>query len=230
VLTTVLLALTLCADPKLADFVDGAEIGPTDHFIALDSFGKYRAEQLDAKGAKAAVMRGTWSLKEDVVSVKVSSCTGPLCKDLKKDYTARVELAAERALLVESTAPGILFESGSYYCHYQGCEKRLGVTIVGKDVKQRTLNYVVDHLIDQNRPRNITVVWAGRKLTTDAGKSRIEYCTREEEKAKKGAQLVADDLAALPWVGKLETSASAEKGCFWDVKVFLADSVAPPAR
>ena len=143
-------------------------------------------------------------LKDDVVSVKLSSCAGPLCKDLKKDYTARIELAAERALLVESTAPGILFESGSYYCHYQGCEKRLGVMLVAKDAKMRTMNYLVDYLIDQNRPRKVTVVWAGKRLAADAGKTRIEYCSRELEKAKKGAQLVADDLAAIPWIGKLE--------------------------
>jgi hypothetical protein len=30
--------------------------------------------------------------------------------------------------------------------------------------------------------------------------------------------------------GKLAPTASAEKGCLWDVRVFVADDVAPPAK
>src|SRR4051812_40752651 len=103
-----LLSLALSANagnPDLAEFVDSLEIGPADHFIAFDPGGKYRAEQLDAKKAKAAELRGTWTLKDDAVSVKVTKCTGPQCKELKKDYVAHLELAAERALLVDSNAP-----------------------------------------------------------------------------------------------------------------------------
>jgi hypothetical protein len=229
-LVQALLALTVCANTPLFDFLDSSEIGPEDHFIAFDCDGKYRAEQLDKKGAKVAVMRGTWALKDDVVSVKVTGCNGTACKELKKDWSARIALTAERAMVVESSAPGVLFESGSYYCHRQGCERRVGVVLLGKGVKPRTLNHLLDYLIDQNRPRNTTVVWVGKKLDGDAGKTRIEYCTREEERARKAAQVVADDLAALPWVGRLEPSASAEKGCLWDVRVFVADDVTPPSK
>jgi hypothetical protein len=224
-----LLALTLGL-PSVQEVIDGAEIGPAQHFVAFDSAGKYRSEQLDAKGGKAAVMRGTWTLKDDVVSVKLSSCTGPACKDLKKDYTARIEIAADRAMLVESTAPGALFESGSYYCHYQGCERRVGVELLSKAAKARAVNYLADVLIDKNKPRNQTVVWWGKRLTTEAGKTRIEYCAREEERAKKGAQQVAEDLATLSWIGKLEPAVSADKGCLWDVRVFVADEVIPPSQ
>jgi len=231
-LVAALAALTLSASPTnadLAEFIDSLEIGPADHFVAFDNGGKYRAEQLDANKGKAAELKGHWSIKDDVVTVKLSACAGPQCKDLKKDYTAKVQLAAERALLIESTAPGVLLESGSYYCHYQGCEKRLGVELSSKDAKSRTMNYLLDALIDQNRSRNTTVVWWGPKMTTDAGKTRIEYCTREADKAKAGAAQVASDLAALPWIGKLDVAPSSEKGCLWDVRVFVADGVTPPA-
>jgi hypothetical protein len=228
-LAATLLALALTADPNLPDFVDALEIGPADHFVAFDSGGKYRAEQLDAKRAKLAELRGRWTLKDDTVEVKLIGCTGPSCKDLKKDYRAHLELAADRALLIQSNAPGVLLESGAYYCHYQGCEKRIGVVLASKDAKPRTMNYLLDFLIDQNRPRNSTVVWWKRQ-PGDAGKTRIEYCTREAEKAKAGAAQVAADLATLPWIGKLEPAASAEAGCLWDVRVVVADDVVPAAK
>lgn len=74
------------------------------------------------------------------------------------------------------------------------------------------------------------MVWWGKKLQEDAGKSRIETCGRDPERAKKGAELLQADLAELPWLGKLEISPSAEAGCLWDVRVTIADDVVAPSR
>jgi hypothetical protein len=220
------------------DFIEGAEVGTADAYVALESKGKYHAEKID-KAAGKTVLKGTWKLADGTgkdegrlakVDVKIASCTGPACKELKKDYALDIELKAERAMTVKSTAPDPMFPSGSYYCRYQGCEKRTGVELLSKDAKPRTMNYLLDLLIDQNRKRDVTVVWWGRKLQTDAGKSRIEYCPRDTERAKKGAELVASDLATLPWIGKLDITETAEKDCLWDVRVYVGDDVLPPEK
>ncbi|MGC4122164.1 MAG: hypothetical protein QM765_47810 [Myxococcales bacterium] len=226
-----LLAAVLLAavpTPTVTDFVDGAEIGNAEHYVAFDSENRYRSELVE-KAGKTHVA-GTWTLDGDTISVKATGCTGPACKGLKKDYQAKLQVTAERAMVVKSDAPGAMLESGAYYCRLGGCEKRIGVILQGKAVKPRSLHYLLDFLIDQNRKRDVTVVWLGPKLTVDAGPSRIEYCTRQKEFALKGAKLVAEDLAQLPWIGKLEPKASEEKDCLWDVKVVLADEVAVPAK
>lgn len=223
-----LIALLALAAPTVEDFVDGAEIGTAEHSVAFQSEGKYRAETTEKKGKTR--LGGAWKLEGDTAAVTVATCGGPGCAELKKDFKATFEVTAERAMTVRSDAPGELLRSGSYYCRMGGCEKRIGVALAGRGAKALTLNYLVDYLIDQNRKRDLTVVWRAPKLTGEAGKTRIEYCTREEALGKKGAKLVAEDLAALPWIGKLEPAASAEKDCLWDVRVFVADDVVPPAR
>ncbi len=218
------------------DFIEGAEVGTAEAYVALESKGKYHAEKVDkAKGN--TVLKGNWKLKEAPpdsktghVDIKVATCAGPACKDLKKDYALDVELQAERAMTVKSTPPDSMFPSGSYYCRYQGCEKRTGVEILSKDAKPRSMNYVLDFLIDQNRKRDVTVVWWGKKLSGDAGKTRIEYCAREE-RGKKGAELVAQDLATLAWLGKIDAPVeSADKECLWDVRVYVADDALVPEK
>lgn len=227
-----LLAVALAAAPiprpSVQDFVDGAELGNAEHFVAYDSAGKYRSEMIEKKGKTRVT--GTWELKDDTVAVKTAGCTGPSCKDLKKDYTAKFQVTAERAMVVRSDAPGALLESGSYYCRLGGCEKRIGVVLVFKDVKPRTKHYLLDYLIDQNRKRDVTVVWLGDRLEGDAGRTRLEYCTRERDLAARGAKAVAEDLAQLKWVGRLEPAASEEKDCLWDVRVVLADDLEVPAK
>ncbi|HEY3445974.1 MAG TPA: hypothetical protein VGK67_06385 [Myxococcales bacterium] len=225
---SLLFAFALAAAPTVQDFVDGAEIGDAEHFVAFDTAGRFRSELIE-KAGKTRVT-GTWSLKGDTATVKASGCTGPSCKDLKKDFTAKVAVTADRAMVVQSDAPGELLKSGSYYCRLGGCEKRIGVVVEGKDAKPRTLNYLLDYLIDQNRKRDVTVVWIGPTRTADAGKTRLEYCTRQTEIALKGALQVAGDLELLKWVGKLEPTASEEKGCLWDVRLVVADDVAVPAK
>ncbi len=176
---------------SVQDFVEGSEIGTADQYVALESHGKYHAERVDKAIGKTS-LNGTWKMKDvgaglkennldqklGHVDVKVASCTGPQCKDLKKDFGIDVELQAERAMTVKSVPADTMLSSGSYYCHYQGCEKRTGVEIVSKDAKARTVNWILDFMIDKNRKRDVTVVWWGHKLLNDAGKTRIEYCPR----------------------------------------------------
>lgn len=224
-LLTVIAALL--AVPPVEDLVDGAEIGNAEGFVAFESHGKYSAERTDkAKGN--TTLKGAWVLKEGVVDVTLKSCKGPACKELNQPYKAEVQAVAERALLVKSGSP--MFPTGSYYCHYLGCEKRIGVELLSKNAKAKAVGFILDTLIDKNKGRNTTIVWWGKKLADDVKKSSVEYCTREAERAKKGAAEVAADLAELAWVGKMEPSASLEKDCLWDVRVLLADDLTPPAK
>lgn len=241
--TVTTLLLTSVLSGAALDFIEGSEIGTADQFVAFESHGRYHAEKVDKKAGNTT-LKGTWSISEPQgkdpstnleqktgkVTVKVASCKGPNCKALQKDYTADIEQTAERAMVVRASAADAMFASGSYYCHYQGCEKRIGVEMLSKDAKARTMNYLLDFMIDQNRKRDVTVVWWGKKQKTDVGKTRIEWCSRESERAKKGAELVQADLATLPWLGSLEVSESAEKDCLWDVRLYVADDVMPPAK
>jgi hypothetical protein len=224
-----LLTAVLTAAPTAQDLIDGSEIGNADGYVAFESHGKYHAEKVD-KTKGNTVLKGGWTLKDDVVDVKITSCKGPACKELNKPYRAEVAAAAERALLVKAIPAESMLPSGSYYCHYLGCEKRVGVELLSKNAKAKGVNFVLDTLIDKNKGRNTTIVWWGRKLADDVKKSRIEYCGREEARAKKGAAEVSADLGELPWVGKLEPRLTAEKDCLWDVRVFLVDDLMPPAK
>ena len=227
-LTALLFAIAAAA-PNPEDLIDGAEIGNAEGFVAFESHGKYHAEKIDkAKGN--TVLRGTWVMKGEVVEARPVTCTGPACKELNKPYKAEVQAVAERGLLVKSIPSDTLFPTGSYYCHYLGCEKRTGVELLSKNAKAGAVNYTLDFLIDKNRKRDVTIVWWGKKLADTLARSSIQDCSREPERAKKGADQVAADLAELPWVGKLEISESPEKDCLWDVRVLLADDLTPPAK
>jgi hypothetical protein len=227
-LTALLLSLA-CVTPNAEDLIDGSEIGNAEGFVAFESHGKYHAEKIDkAKGN--TVLRGAWTFADGVVDAKPTSCKGPACKELNKPYKAEIEAVAERALLIKSIPADTMLPTGSYYCHYLGCEKRTGVELLSKNAKANAVGYVLDSLIDKNRKRDVTIVWWGKKLADNVAKSSIQYCPRELERAKKGAELVAGDLAELPWVGKLEITPSAEKDCLWDVRVLLADDLTPPAK
>jgi len=220
-LTLLVLAIT----PQEA--IDGAEIGTADQYVMFESHGPYKAERTDKKAGNTT-LAGKWDLKDDTLEVKVSSCKGPACKELNKPYTAKISMMAERAMMVQSTSS--IFPSGAYYCHYLGCEPRTGVELLSKGAKAGAVMYLQDHLIDKNKGRNSTVVWWGKKLQGDAGPTRIEYCPRDEAKAKKGAEELQADLADLPWLTKPEVKASAEKDCLWDVRLYIADDVTPPAK
>lgn len=224
-----LVPLLLLGLPSSEEFLDGAEIGDATHSVYFQSHGKYSAEHVD-KSAGNSELKGSWSMNGDVVEAKPKSCKGPACKSLEKPYKARVTVVADRAMVVKSEPDDAMLETGSYYCHYQGCEKRVGVELVSKSAKAVAVNYACDHLIDKNRARNSTVVWWGERMPDAIAKSRIEYCTREPERAKAGAAQVSADLAELPWIGKLEPTASGVKDCLWDVRVYIADDAAPPAR
>jgi hypothetical protein len=226
---TALLIAVAAAAPQPEDLIDGAEIGNAEGYVAFESHNKYHAEKIDkAKGNTE--LRGTWALKDGVVEAKPTTCKGPACKELNKPYKAEVQVVAERGLLVKSIPDGSMFATGSYYCHYLGCEKRTGVELLSKGAKASAVNYVLDSLIDHNRKRDVTIVWWGKKLADDVKKGAIQYCPREAERAKKGAELVQGDLAELAWVGKLEISESTEKDCLWDVRVLLPDELTPPAK
>ncbi len=227
-LSTVLIA-ALAAVPNAQDLIDGAEIGNADGYVAFESHGKYHAEKIDkAKGN--TVLKGSWKLTQDLVEVKIATCKGPACTELNKPYKAQVSAAAERALLVKAIPADSMLPSGSYYCHYLGCEKRIGVELLSKNAKAMSVNFVLDTLIDKNKGRNSTIVWWGRKLADEVKVSRVEYCGRDEERAKKGAMEAVADLATLTWVGTLAPTPSPEKDCLWDVRVYLADGLTPPAR
>jgi hypothetical protein len=221
--TTLLLALMLTT--SVEDQLEGAEIGDANKYLVFGSGGKYSAEISDKKAGTTAA-KGTWKVSGDSVEVKIASCKGPACKELGQGYKADVGVVSDRAMTVRSSDP--IFQTGSYYCHYQGCEKRIGVMLVGG--KSLSTKYALDFLIDKNRGRNVTIVWIGKKSEEKNPVTTVSYCTREEARAKPGAEAVQKDLAELPWLGKTELKAAADKDCLWDVKVALGDEAVPPAK
>ena len=223
-----LVLLCLSAMPSSQDLIDGAEIGDRNQYVYFESHNVYKAERIDKKAGNTK-LAGSWSFKDDTIEVKPTSCKGPLCKELNKPYQAQVQVLAERALLVNST--GALFPSGSYYCHHLGCEPRVGIEVLSKNTKAATMIWLLDFVIDKNKGRNSTVAWWGKKLQGAAAvTTHVETCGRDPEKAKKGAEELVKDLSELPWLGKLEPKPSAEKDCLWDVRLYVADDVLPPAR
>lgn len=211
------------------DFLEGAEIGDANGYVALETGGRYHAEKVD-KTAGKTVLKGSWALKGDTFLIKAITCSGPSCKELKKDFQAQVHVVAERAMVVKSTPDDSMLPTGSYYCRFQGCEKRFGIELLSKNAKALTMNYLLDYLIDKNRKRDVTVVWWGKKLQVAAGKTRIETCQREPERSAKAAELVAADLKELPWLGPIEITPSADKNCTFDVRVYVSDETALPAK
>ncbi len=214
---------------SVADQLDGTEIGDATQYVAFQSHGKYVAEREDKAGKTSA--KGTWAVDGDKLEVKVTSCRGPACKStLGKGYTANLHVVAERAMTVKAAPDDAPLGTGSYYCRYQGCERRSGVQLVSFGAKAVTMKYLVDFLIDKNRSRDVTVVWWGKKAEKSQPVSTIRQCARDPERAKKTAELVTQDLATLTWVGKLKVEPVAEKDCLWDVQVTIGDEVMVPPR
>lgn len=227
---TALIALSLSQLPSPIDFIDNTEIGDAKQYIGLRSRGVYEGHLVDkAKGE--TVVSGSWKMMNgDTIEVKATGCKGPACKDAKKDYTAKVGVAAARAMTLLSTAPAPFFPSGSYYCHYLGCEPRIGVEIVSKGANLKGMHAVEDALIERNRGRNTTVVWIGPRSDTDTAKSRIEVCGRDPEKAKAALETLQGDLATAPWFGEATVVEAPAKDCLWDVRLYVRDDVQPPPR
>lgn len=209
--------------------LDGTEIGDETQYIAFNSGGAYVAEHEDKKAGKTHA-KGSWAVKDDRLEVKIASCKGPRCGSLGKSYTADISIVAERALLVKSSLQDGPLSSGSYYCRFQGCEKRTGVQMVTHGARANAMKYLVDFLIDKNRTRDVTVVWWGKKLSETQPASSITYCPRDLKRAKAGAEQLAKDLGELPWFGKVTPKPATETDCLWDVKVVVGDAVALPPR
>ncbi|MFO0596412.1 MAG: hypothetical protein U0228_13935 [Myxococcaceae bacterium] len=226
---TLALTLALSQLPTPTEILDNAEIGDATQFMQLRSRGAYEAQLVDKQKGNT-IIKGTWSIKDDLLSVKAASCTGGGCKDAKKDYTAKATIVAPRAMLIDSTAPKPFFQSGSYYCHYLGCEPRIGVEILSKGANLRSMHAVEDHLIGKNRGRDKTVVWIGQRTDTDTTKSRVELCGRDLEKAKAGLEVLKADLADAPWVGEFTVVEAPADKCFWDVRLYVKDDVTPPVK
>jgi hypothetical protein len=222
------LVLALLAAASVQEYLDGTEIGDKSQSLSFQNGGKYLSERDEGKAGKTT-SEGTWRVEGNKLAVKVSSCKGPACKGpFGQGFDADVTVTAERAMTVRSATADSPLATGSYYCHHNGCEKRLGVLLQASRMRPAVMKQLLDFLIQKNFPRNVTVVWWGKKLPEKQAASSITWCTREEERGKKGAELVAGDLAELPWVGKLEPQAG-EADCLYDVRVVFADSTEPPA-
>ncbi len=225
---TSLLALTLCQLPTPLDFLDNAEIGDAVQYVALRSKGAWEAHGLDkAKGNTLST--GKWSIEDDVLTVKVTGCKGPACKEQKKDFTAKVAVMAPRAMTVDSTAPAPLFPSGSYYCHHLGCEQRIGVEILSKGANLKSLQAIEDHLISKNVGRDSTVVWIGPRPEVVTKKTRVEVCGRDLERAKAALVTLEADLAGAAWFGEYVVDEMPKQDCLWDLRLYVNDTIEPPA-
>lgn len=216
--------VVVAALPTPSDFLDGSEIGDAKQHVALRSKGVYEGH------AGKTTATGTWTVTDDTLTVTAKSCAGPECAAYKKDFTAKVAVMAPRVMVVQSTAPTPLLQSGSYYCHYLGCEQRIGI-VISSQLPRRVLNAVEDALIDQNRGRDATVVWIGDKAAQPSQDTRIEVCGRDAERAKKGVELLTADVKkALPWIGAPKVVEPPVTGCLWDVRLVVSDAVQLPPR
>lgn len=227
---TALLTLSLTQLPTPFDFIDNAEIGDAQQYIQLRSRGHYEGQLVD-KTKGNTIVSGSWKMNGDTIEVKATGCKGPQCPAVKKDYTAKVLVEAARAMTLTSTAPAPFFPSGSYYCHYLGCEKRHGVEVLSKAANHRVLHVVEDKLIEKNHGRNTTVVWIGERPTTgDGSKSRIETCGREPERAKQALETLKADIAGLDWLGEVTVVETPAKDCNWDVRLYVKDDAQAPIK
>lgn len=227
--TTALVALSLAQLPTVQDFVENSEIGDARQYIGLRSKGVFEGYAVDkAKGDTAVT--GTWRLSGETLEVKASGCKGPACKELKKDWSAKVGVAAARAMTVGAGAPAPLLPSGSYYCHHLGCEPRLGVELLSKGASLRALHGLEDALIARNVGRNTTVVWIGARPEVDTTRSRIEVCGRDPEKGKAALETLQADLAPVDWFGEVTVVEAPAQGCEWDVRLFVRDDLVAPPR
>lgn len=226
-----LLLLVLSAgNQSVHDRLEGAEIGDREQAMTFASDGRYRAERHDASGQTQA--RGTWKLAGDRLTVTVASCKGPHCKTFGASYTAEVEVVGDRALTVDPSPRDVPFARGSYYCHHQGCEKRIGVVLAASRAPSPAVRQVEERLIEQNVNRNTAVVWWASRSETPAERTSVVYCTREGEAARKAAEAVVSDLVTMDWLGPL-TAVPGTSDCLWDVQVTVGDAVIlpePPPR
>ena len=223
-LTLVLLVLAQ-SNQSVHDWLEGAEIGDREQSMTFASKGGYHAERKDALGLTQA--RGAWKLNGGTLAVSVNSCKGPHCKTFGKSFTVEVAVVGERALSVDPTPSDVPFARGSYYCHHQGCEKRIGVRVVTHAAPAPAVRAVAERLIDRNVGRNTEVVWWAPPMETAADVSSLLYCPREADAARKAADTVVADLAGLEWLGPL-TPTAATGECLWDVQVLVGDAVALP--
>jgi hypothetical protein len=207
------------------DWLEGAEIGDRAQSMTFGSKGGYRAERHDSLGRTTA--KGAWRLNGGTLTVTVGSCSGPHCKTFAKSFTAEVAVVGERALSVEPTPGDVPFARGSYYCHHQGCEKRMGVRLVAHAAASPAVRAVAERLIERNVGRNTEVVWWAPRMETPAEHSSVLFCPREPEAARASAETVVADLAGLDWLGPL-APVEATGDCLWDVQVTVGDAVALP--
>jgi hypothetical protein len=223
----VALVLLLLAqgNQSVHDWLEGAEIGDREQSMTFASKGGYRAERHDVLGQTHA--HGAWKLNGGTLSVTVSSCAGPHCKTFGTSFTAEVAVVGERALTVDPTPSNVPFTRGSYYCHHQGCEKRIGVRLVAHTAPAPAVRAVADRLIDRNVGRNTEVVWWAPRADGPADASSILFCPREADAAGKAADTVVADLAGLDWLGPLVPS-PAPGDCLWDVQVTVGDAASLP--
>ena len=223
---TLVLLLLAQSNQQVHDWLQGAEIGDRVQAMTFGSTGRYRAERRDALGQTFA--HGTWELKGSTLSVTVRSCKGPACKAFGTNFRAELAVVGGRALTVNPTPADVPFARGSYYCHYQGCERRLGVRVLAHTAAPAAVQAVVDRLVAANIGRNTTVVWTAPPVDTPLGHSSVEFCPGGGELARQGGQTTAADLAELEWLGPLGSTAATSGDCLWDVEVTVGDSVAFP--
>jgi len=249
---TLLLALVLTA--SVQQHLEGGELADGPFHLQFNPGGKYLALKHD-KAAGNTTADGTWAVTGETVEAKVASCKGPACKEFGEGFKADVALVAERVMTLKVTSAAAAPVSGSFYCRYQGCARRVGVMVVGKDAKPIALRYVIDFLIEKNRsrdpkthaeralagsswvepsdedkPSEQTAVWQGDPLSTAQAVSSLSYCSRTEARSKKAAEQVVKDLGEVAWVGRPVPKPSADASCLWDVQVVIGDGVNVPPR
>jgi hypothetical protein len=212
---------------SVQDHLEGAEIGDATQFVAFRTGGRYYAERME-RGART-VARGKWRVAGDRVEVKVTSCRGAACASLGKPWSAQIAVLADRAMTVRSQGSHAPLSSGSYYCKSQGCEKRLGVELVSRAGRPDVMDRLLGFLIDQNRTRDVTVVWIGEGQPPPTSSTRVIWCGREGERGKRAADLVMADLAQLGWVDRPRVERGA-LDCLYDVRVVVGDNVHAPTE
>ena len=221
---TLLLVLLSAGNQSLRDRLEGAEIGDREQAMTFATDGRYLAERKDAAGVTHA--KGTWKVAGNRLTVVVKSCAGPHCKTFGTSYEATIDVVGDRAITVDPTPREVPFSRGSYYCHHQGCEKRIGIQVLAHDAPAPAVREVVERLIDKNVGRNTSVVWWAPRSETPVV-TAVAFCPRDGEGAQKAAEVVVADLSGLDWLGPLSTGPTAAS-CLWDVQVQVGDAVKMP--
>lgn len=221
---TLLFLLLSAGNQSLRDRLEGAEIGDREQAMTFATDGRYLAERKDAAGVTHA--RGTWKVAGNRLTVTVKSCSGPHCKVFGTSYQAIVDVVGDRAITVDPTPGDVPFSRGSYYCHHQGCEKRIGIQVLAHDAPAPAVREVVERLIERNVGRNTSAVWWAPR-SDSAVVTAVAYCPRDGEGARRAAEQAVADLAGLDWLGTLSTGPTSAP-CLWDVQVQVGDGVKLP--